>query len=372
MNYGQTDINSELQYNTDKMSWWDQIQSRLIFQSGIGFIYRQLFMHPPPIAAGTRLEGQTAIITGSNTGLGLEAARQLLQLPLSRLILAVRSRTKGDVAAEVLRHEFPHAAQQIEVWILDMDDPDSVSAFAVKCDQTLGRIDMVILNAGVQNKDGVVSAKTGNEQTFQVNYLSTVMLAALLLPILQAEGGMVAAGKPARLTVVTSTTAYFADFDHARPILAQFDVDKYEPTRWYAREKLLHMIFVRRLAALVDPNQVIINTACPGLMGETEIWRTLNTSAVLRYLFSAYFAFFGRSLAEGASTYVHAVVVAGRESHGGFLSDWGVRPLPVLMYLKHGENLEKKVLGETRELLRSLNVSNALMQDFCKQARFGQ
>ncbi|KAK7994509.1 retinol dehydrogenase 12 [Apiospora marii] len=307
------------------MSWWDRTQSRLIFQSGIGFVYRQLFMHPPPIAAGTTLDGQTAIITGSNTGLGLEAARQLLQLNLSRLILAVRSRAKGAVAAEALRHEFPHAAQQIEVWLLDLEDPDSVSAFAAKCDQTLDRIDLVVLNAGVQNKDAVVSAQTGHEQTFQVNYLSTVMLAVLLLPVLKVKAGSVA-GRPARLTVVTSTTAYFADFDHERPILPQFDADRYDVTKWYAREKLLQMMVVRRVAALVDPDQVIINTVCPGLVGETEIWRTLNTSAVLRYLFSAYFALFGRSLAEGASTYVHAVVVAGRESHGGFLSEWGVRP----------------------------------------------
>ena len=277
-------------------------------------------MHPPPIAAEVKLEGQTAIITGSNTGLGFEAARQLLQLNLSRLILAVRSQARGSVAAEALCKEFPHA--QIEVWILDMEDPDSVSTFAIKC-QTLGRIDMVILNAGVQNKNSVVSVKTGKEQTFQVNYLSTIMLAVLLLPILKAKGGLV--GKPARLTVVTSTTAYFADFDYGKPILPQFD-EKYDVTKWYAREKLLQMIVVRRLAALISCDEVIINTVCPGLVGDTEIWRTLNTSAILRYMLSVYFTLFGRSLAEGASTYVHAVVVADRESHGGFLSEWGVRP----------------------------------------------
>ncbi|KAL1795485.1 hypothetical protein ACET3X_005709 [Alternaria dauci] len=340
------------------MSSWDPIRSRLIFQSGIGFIYRQLFMHPPPIAAHVKLDGQTAIITGSNTGLGLEAARQLLQLDLSRLILAVRSQAKGDVAAEALRIEFPHA--QIEVWILDMEDPDSVSAFAMRC-QSLGRIDIVILNAGVQNKDCVVSAKTGEEQTFQVNYLSTIMLAVLLLPILRSKSGL--AGKPARLTVVTSTTAYFADFDHEKPILPQFD-EKYDPTKWYAREKLLQMIVLRRLATLIDPDEVIINTVCPGLVGETEIWRTINTSAVLRFMFLVYFALFGRSLKEGASTYVHAVAVAGRESHGGFLSEWGVRPYPVLMYSKRGEDLQKKVLIETSNILTSLNVSHAPMHDF--------
>ncbi|KAK8120201.1 hypothetical protein PG999_004321 [Apiospora kogelbergensis] len=298
------------------MSSWDQIHSCLIFQSGIGFVYRQLFMRPPPIAAGVELDGQTAIITGANTGLGFEAARQLLQLNLSRLILAVRSQAKGDVAAEALRREFLEA--RIEVWILDLEDPGSVSAFAIEC-QTLGRIDMVILNAGVQNKDCVVSPKTGKEQTFQVNYLSTIMLA--------------------------------------------FD-EKYDATKWYAREKLLQMIFVRRLAALVSSDQVIINTVCPGLVGETDIWRSLNTSAILRYMLSVYFALFGRGLTEGASTYVHAAVIAGQESHGGFLSEWGVRPYPATMYSKRGESLERKVVSETRERLKSVNIPDAPMQDF--------
>ncbi|EUC49326.1 hypothetical protein COCMIDRAFT_84928 [Bipolaris oryzae ATCC 44560] len=339
------------------MSFWEQIHSRLIFQSGIGFAYRQLFMHPPPIAAGVKLDGQTAIITGSNTGLGFEAARQFLQLGLTRLILAIRSEAKGSLAAEALRNEFPHA--RVEVWILDMEDPESISAFATRC-QALRRLDIAILNAGVQNKDCVISSKTGKEQTFQVNYLSTIMLAVLLLPILRAKGRT--AGKPARLTVVTSTTAYFADFNHEKAILPQFD-EKYDVTKWYAREKLLQMIFVRRLAALVDSDEVIINTVCPGLVGGTEIWRTLNTSSLFNLILPAYFALFSRSLEEGASTYVHAVAVAGRESHGGFLSEWGVRPFPVVMYSERGEKLIKKVLSESREILRAVNIPKALIQD---------
>lgn len=302
------------------MSLWIRLKSHLIFLSGFGFIYRQLLMRSPQIPTGKTLEGQTAIITGSNTGLGFEAGRQLLHLNLSKLILAVRSQTKGNAAAEVLRNEFPHA--QVEVWILDMEDYESITSFSKKC-QTLGRIDVVILNAGVQNKDFHISVKTGKEQTYQVNYLSTVMLSVLLLPILKAKGGL--SGKPARLSVVTSTTAYFAHLDQKKPILSKFNA-KYDVTKWYSREKLLQMVFTRRLAKLCSPDDVIINTVCPGLVGNTEIWRSLNTSAFLRRAFALYFALFGRSLHEGASTYVHAVVLAGKESHGVFLSDWGVRP----------------------------------------------
>lgn len=234
--------------------------------------------------------------------------------------MAVRSQTKGNVAADFLRNEFPHA--QIDVWILDMEKYESILAFAGKC-TTLGRIDVVILNAAVQNKSHCVSVATGKEQTFQVNYLSTMMLSVLLLPILKAKGGF--SGQPARLTVVTSTTAYFAEFDRSKPIFTQFE-EAYDVTKWYSREKLLLMIFMRKLAGLVDPDEVIINSVCPGLVGGTEIWRSLNTDIFLRCIFAIYFVLFGRSLHEGASTYIHAVVIGGKETHAKFLSDWGVRP----------------------------------------------
>ena len=149
----------------------------------------------------------------------------------------------------------------------------------------------------------------------------------LLLPVLRdARAGPGAAVRPppARLTVVTSTTAFFATFAPG-PVLTQFD-GPYDVTQWYAREKLLLHMLVGRLAALVPADDVVINAVCPGLVGATDIWRDLNTSPVLRVVFGAYFALFGRSLAAGASTYVDAVVRRGRESHGGHLSDWMLCP----------------------------------------------
>src|SRR6187549_1095540 len=80
---------------------------------------------PPPT---TNLSKHTAIITGSNTGLGYEAAAQLLGLKLSRLILAVRSPEKGEAAATNLRKLSPKAT--IEVWDLGMSSYDSIQTFA--------------------------------------------------------------------------------------------------------------------------------------------------------------------------------------------------------------------------------------------------
>lgn len=80
----------------------------------------------PPTPPGTDLAGKTIIISGSNTGMGLEAARQFLTLHASRVILAVRSHSKGQEAVSVLRAD-PAVRQAnpdatIEVFELDLDD----------------------------------------------------------------------------------------------------------------------------------------------------------------------------------------------------------------------------------------------------------
>lgn len=59
---------------------------------------------PPvsPLPPGINLKGKTAIIPGSNGGIGYEAARQLQGLNISNIILAVRSMSKGEAAKNTL------------------------------------------------------------------------------------------------------------------------------------------------------------------------------------------------------------------------------------------------------------------------------
>jgi FlaA1/EpsC-like NDP-sugar epimerase len=68
------------------------------------FLHRQLFV-TPPLPHDVDLRGKTAIVTGSNAGIGLECARQLLDLGVSKLIIAVRNETKGEAARKNLLSE---------------------------------------------------------------------------------------------------------------------------------------------------------------------------------------------------------------------------------------------------------------------------
>ena len=110
------------------------------------FYNNQFRAKPQWPSPDTDLTGQTAIITGSNTGLGYEAAVQLLGLKLSHLILAVRSVEKGAVAAKTLGHFNPKA--KIEVWQLDMTSYPSIQDFAQRAEKELSTLNMVLLNAG--------------------------------------------------------------------------------------------------------------------------------------------------------------------------------------------------------------------------------
>ena len=91
------------------------------------YLYRQLFVTPPVLSKSKfNLTGKTAVVTGSNIGLGLECVRQLLDLGLSKLILAVRDESKGETACKELSTGRGRAAGAIEVWKLDLSSYDSI------------------------------------------------------------------------------------------------------------------------------------------------------------------------------------------------------------------------------------------------------
>lgn len=287
------------------------------------FVNNQFRATPQWPAPNTSLSGKTTIITGANTGLGYEAALQLLSLNLSRMILAVRSLDKGEAAASQLREQYPKA--EVEVWHLDMISYDSIREFARRVENAPWRIDMVILNAGVMNLEYNAVKSTGHEETVQVNYLSTVLLATLLLPILKAKRP--ADGDPSHLTIISAALTLAAKFPHrdANPLLPAFDDPAtYDPREQYMSSKALMQMFVWKLVDYVSADDVIVNLADPAWVKGTELHR--DAQGARKVVMKMFGALAGRSMNVGASCYVDAVVNKGKESHGCFLMSWQPHP----------------------------------------------
>ncbi|KAL2829081.1 hypothetical protein BJY01DRAFT_228116 [Aspergillus pseudoustus] len=185
-----------------------------------GIIYKQLFVHAKPLPSSVSLAGATAIVTGSNGGIGFEASRQLLRLGVRHLILAVRSQSRGDTAAAKLREEYPES-RRIEVAILDMADYGSINAFLQFCHR-LEYVDYVILNAGLQNQTFRRCDKTGHEMAFQVNCLSTGLLALSLATIMKSKKRPNNADPPV-LSVVGSDTMWLSRFQPTDQVSSYMD-----------------------------------------------------------------------------------------------------------------------------------------------------
>jgi NAD(P)-dependent dehydrogenase (short-subunit alcohol dehydrogenase family) len=115
-------------------------------------------------------DGRTFVITGANSGIGLEAARALGAAG-AHVVVACRDTSKGEHAVAELDGDF-------DVRRLDLADLSSVHAFADALD---GDVDVLINNAGVM---AVPRAKTadGFEMQLGTNHLGHFALTGLLLP----------------------------------------------------------------------------------------------------------------------------------------------------------------------------------------------
>ena len=287
------------------------------------FFNNQFREHPVWPSPGTNLSGKTAIITGGNAGLGYEAALQLLGLKLSKLVLAVRSLERGEAAAAKLRKL--HSNANVEVWQLDMCSYPSIQAFASRVDSQLSRIDIAVLNAGGMRLEFTLNKSTGHEWAVQVNYLSTMLLALLLLPILKVKGKT--EGSPARLTIVSAALTLAAKFPNknAIPLLASFDTPKnFDQQETYNSSKLLAHMFLWKLVDYVSADDVIVNLADPAWCKGTDLARDVKGVGVKLGLKA--FGMLGRTPKVGASCFVDAIVNHGKESHGCFLMSWKIHP----------------------------------------------
>ncbi|KAK1574723.1 retinol dehydrogenase 12 [Colletotrichum navitas] len=329
-----------------------KLQADAAFEATVrGFLRRQR-VAPTPLPTDLRLTDQTAIVTGSNVGLGLSASRQLLEIGLSHLIMGVRSQAKGDAAASQLRKDFPDS--RVSVWILDMESYESIRQFADQC-ASLPRLDIVILNAGLMMTSYTPAAATGHEITMQVNYLSTVYLSLLLVPILKSKK-IPGASRPPVLSVVGSDSAYIASLKTTNPVLPQCDDPKeYWVETAYMRSKLLLVFFVAKLAELVNPNDVLINVSNPGLTGGTALGD--KQPYIVQKIFGVIHYFLARPLDVGASVYLNAALVQGVESHGSFISEWTIKPFPPILYTEEGREIGERLVEETMKELKPAGAS---------------
>ncbi|CAF3635111.1 unnamed protein product [Fusarium graminearum] len=129
------------------------------------------------------LDGKVILITGGNSGLGLESARQLLKHGPARIILACRSKAKFDQAVNELQKEGAKT-DVISFLALDLASFSSIKSAAKEFLASSTRLDILLNNAGIMMvPEGLT--EEGYEIQFGTNHMGHALLTHLLLPILK-------------------------------------------------------------------------------------------------------------------------------------------------------------------------------------------
>src|SRR5271170_5849121 len=174
--------------------------------------------------------GRIAVITGANSGIGLEAARELARAG-AHVIMACRDTGKGEAAAATIRETVPDA--ELDVAQLDLAALGSVRVFAERYPHD--HLDLLINNAGVMVPP-YTSTVDGFELQLATNHLGHFALTGLLLDRLRATPG-------ARVVTVSSGAHRFGhiDFDDLQ------SERSYRRWRAYGQSKLANLLFMFEL-----------------------------------------------------------------------------------------------------------------------------
>jgi NAD(P)-dependent dehydrogenase (short-subunit alcohol dehydrogenase family) len=185
--------------------------------------------------------GRTVIVTGSNRGIGLEAAFELGRHG-AHVVVATRRAGNAEAAAEYIRRRAPGAL--VEPMRLDLADLDSVREFAARFRAGHDRLDLLINNAGVGYLPYARTAD-GLEATLGTNHFGHFALTALLLDRLLQRPGARVVTVASRVHELPEACLDFDDLLYER---------HYDAAIAYARSKLANLLFAqelhRRLAAV--------------------------------------------------------------------------------------------------------------------------
>jgi len=249
------------------------------------------------------LAGKVAIVTGANTGIGKEVARNLGRFG-ARVVMACRNQERADRAMHELASD---VGDQFEVGLVDLSSQKSIRDFAAGIGERHDRLDILVNNAGIWPTERQLSVD-GVELTWATNVLGYFLLTNELLELLKASA-------PAR--VVNIASAFAGALDLTDP---QFETRPFKGSRAYSQSKQANRMLTWTLAERMEEADVTANAVHPGGVG-TELGR--DHKGIFGFLMNTYFRFLAKSASNGADTATW--LAASPEVDGGSGKFWANR-----------------------------------------------
>ncbi|KAI9653372.1 MAG: hypothetical protein M1831_006077 [Alyxoria varia] len=341
--------------------------------------------------------GKTVIVTGSNTGLGLETARHFARLKASRVILAVRNLDKGRAAKRDIDSSLPSLSKSnltsgdsnkgkptgndyddshdaVQVWQLDLSSQASVKEFAARCRRDLDRIDAFVSNAGLSASKFEKTAD-GDEVTIGVNVIANFLLTFSLMPKLKETASRFNV-RP--IVVIVASEAHLIAKFREKHAVDKLDLEQqqiateansnkskwplfdvladpahFSPTQRYPLSKLLDIMIVREFAVRYptsDGYPVTINCTNPGLC-HSELSRGAPWPVSIFKWLLARKTEVGSRTSVNAAAEVDGAAKAGMRhapswTHGKYLSDCREEDVDDWIESDEGKKWQKRIWDE--------------------------
>ena len=232
------------------------------------------------------MESKTVIVTGANTGIGKETARELARMGAT-VGLVCRSESRGAAARQEIMANT--GSDKVALHLADFGSLSQVRTLAVELRAAYPVIDVLVNNAGIVLPKRVAS-EDGHEMTFAVNHLAPFLLTNLLLDNIQAA--------PAGRIINVSSNSHKSGIIHRNDLML---TSKYSAIQAYSQSKLANVLFTRELARRLDGRGVTTNALHPGVVA-TDFGRDFTGAVKILYRLAR--LFFMRP-AKGARTSIY-------------------------------------------------------------------
>ncbi|CAI6290692.1 unnamed protein product [Periconia digitata] len=293
---------------------------------------------PASLPPSGTFDGQTVLIAGASSGIGLAAAVHFATLGAS-VIITSRVASRGDAAKRHIEQAAGSSYKgQVTCLELDLESYASCTSFMGKLKTLMpdpAKLDVAILNGGMVNSHWEQS-EAGWERTIQINTIGTTLLSLLLLAWMREAASL--RKSPAHMVFVSSRDHLYNDIsplcscqekkDHILRQLSSkdnWDGAFFETQPNYNVSKLLLMYTIEGISDLARAPDgeplVIVNSVCPGMV-KTDIGGRIATRSMIHAIGVWLTLFVTAKTADSGSRICIQAALKPKETHGEFFNYW--------------------------------------------------
>ncbi|XP_074477817.1 retinol dehydrogenase 12, like [Sebastes fasciatus] len=254
-------------------------------------------------SSAERLDDNTVLITGANTGIGKETAIDLAKRG-AKVIMACRDMDRAQAAVKEVIEKSGN--ENVVCMKLDLADSKSIREFAEAFNKGEPKLNILVNNAGVMVCPYGKTAD-GFEMQIGVNHFGHFLLTHLLIDLIKRSA-------PARIVTVSSMA-------HSWGTIKLDDINSeksYDKKAAYSQSKLANVLFTHSLAKKLEGTGVTTYSLHPGVV-QTDLWRHLSgpQQFVMKMVSP-----FTKNSSQGAQTSIYCAVEPSlAKESGGYYSD---------------------------------------------------